>query len=47
MFISVEFSSVLSSVIATERLPLGFRLARAAVVCKIELIMVIIGQKTN
>lgn len=47
MFISVEFSSVLFSVTAIGSLPVGFHLARAAEVCKIELIMLINRQKMN
>lgn len=47
MFISVEFSGVLFSVIATGSLPVGFHLDRAAEVCKIGPIMLIIGQKMN
>lgn len=47
VFISVEFSGVLFSVIATESLPVGFHLDRAAELCKIGPIMLIIGQKMN
>lgn len=46
-FILVEFSSVLFSVTATERLAMDFHLDRAAKVCKIGLIIPIIGQIMN
>lgn len=40
-------SAVMFSVIAAQRLPVGFHLARAAEVCKTGLIMLIIGQEMN